>query len=375
MNTPNNVSRQAAYLALLEWQNRGTFLWDFLQKWKKNAQPDARDLNFAYELACGSMRFMRLCDHIASLSVKKLPAKPKERFLLRLAIYQLLFLKNIPAYAVVNTSVALAKNYCHSSFASFLNAFLRNWKEPNIETVQTAIRYSYPDFFVEELNLQYGEAKTIELLERGNTPPLHKTQKNPFGYIQNQTQYELISQLASSLQAPPCSILDMCAAPGGKTLCLHNLFPAAAITANEASAQRIQVLQENLLQFSCNATVLNMPAEDLQFEHPFDLVLVDAPCSNSGVLYKCPEARWRLSHDELQKHTSLQFKLLEKAYTFACPKTHIWYMTCSILAQENEQLIKKFSSVFPVAINTSILQLPDTEGHDGGYACQISILN
>jgi 16S rRNA (cytosine967-C5)-methyltransferase len=426
--TSKATSRHAAYQALLNWHYHGTFLWDSLQKWKEEEKPPTRELNFAYELACGTMRQLRLCDYVASLYCKKLPAKPKERMLLRLAIYQKLFLQNIPAYAVTDSAITLAKQSCHASFVSFLNAFLRNYKTPTLDTLAPGIRYSYPDFFVDALISQYGMQKAIEIFQQGNSAPLQKTTQNPFGYIQNKTQYELISQLAKHQTAFPNTILDMCAAPGGKTLSLHALFPNAHITANDSSASRLELLKENLKKFSCHATVLNSRAQDLkpkllpsaviegerdrqdvnilratkdvslarsknsQIEYrsqplsadgsnlgldlsPVDLVVVDAPCSNSGVLYKCPEARWRLSQEEIEKHTVLQQELLEKAYTLALAGKTIWYMTCSILTQENEHVIQQFSTKFSVRVDKTILQLPDNEGHEGGFGCQISILN
>src|SRR5262245_1471754 len=118
------MSRNAAFFALLNWHTKGTFLWDSLEKWKIQSNPQPSDLNFAYEMACGTLRMERVLDHVAGLVVKKKPAKAKERILLRLALYQCYFLPNIPLYAIVDTTVQLAKKHCHASYASFLNATL-----------------------------------------------------------------------------------------------------------------------------------------------------------------------------------------------------------------------------------------------------------
>lgn len=400
------MSRNAAFLALLNWHTKGIFLWDSLEKWKIESNPQSSDLHFAYELACGSLRMERLLDYAIGQIVKKKPAKQKERIVLRLALYQFYFLPNIPPYAIVNTMVQLAKSTCHSSFASFLNATLRKLERdslPPLESNNLGILYSYPEAFVDLLLKQYGLEKTKELLRRGNTPsPLtgciyNKVPKglplddrilasrglkmavletaDPTCYIQNRTQPKLLVQLANLFQGNPKRILDMCAAPGGKSLILHHLYPDAQLTVNDSAEQKIKRLSENLERFSCPAQILCQKGEEITSSELFDLILIDAPCSNSGVLYKCPEARWKISEELLTGLAETQMKLLANAVRLLKKDGKIWFMTCSILAKENEQQVKKACALFGLKIDgESVLQLPDSEGHEGGFACQLSLV-
>lgn len=359
-------AREAAFLSLLRWHQRGSFIWDSLEEWKIKDSPPQEELNFAYELGCGTMRMQRLLDYAALQLAKKIPAKAQERMLLRLGLYQRLFLPNIPRYAVCDTTVELAKKYAHSSFASFCNALLRK-ELPEIAPNDLGTKYSYPDFFVNRLQAEYGKLLAEELLMRGNLPS--KTSQVPYGggfYIQNPTQFELLEKLASHLPKKPTSILDMCAAPGGKTLFLYHRFPGSRLVANESNKNKIGLLTENLHRFGCTVEILNSRGELLDLKERFDLIVVDAPCSNSGVLYKCPEARWRLSKEEIDTLTLTQKALLEKALTLLSPHGQIWYMTCSILSQENEEMAQSFPH-----LEKSYLQLPDAEGHEGGFGCVI----
>ncbi|MBS0654582.1 MAG: methyltransferase domain-containing protein [Verrucomicrobia bacterium] len=386
-------SRKAAFFALLNWHEKGIFLWDSLERWKERENPKKSDLDFAYELACGSMRMQRTLDHIVNMVCKKKPAKLKERIILRLTLYQCYFLPNIPLYAVANSSVQLAKEQCHSSFASFLNALVRKFQKRPLETDDLGIVHSFPDLFVKLLLEQYGREKTISILESSNRPaPLMGClygpdfqpsdglnvhlldEPHPHFYIQNKTQPKLFSKLASGLHTTPKRILDMCAAPGGKALMLHHTYSGAQLVVNDYAAHKIERLTENLQRFSCKPLILCQKGEELQSDQPFDLILVDAPCSNSGVLYKCPEARWRITEEALSLLADTQRALIANAVRLLAPNGKIWFMTCSILAQENERQIEALCKEFHLQIDGSTyLQLPDTEGYEGGFACQLSL--
>lgn len=404
------MSREAAFLALLRWHTQGLFLWDSIEQWKQQAGPSSSDLNFAYELACGSLRMERFLDYAIKMIVKKKPSKQKERILLRLSLYQYYFLPNIPLYAINDNMVQLAKKHCHSSFAAFLNATLRQLKReklPAIDPKDLGTFFSYPNSFVTLLLNQYGHEKTAEILEQGNTPsPLSAICYNkrvsldkyksiedptlekvglqmafldnpdPAFYIQNRTQPTLLAQLSLCLQKKPKRILDMCAAPGGKSLILHHLYPDAELVVNDTSEHKIERLSDNLRRFSCPAEILCQKGQTISSDTPFDLILVDAPCSNSGVLYKCPEARWRLSEESLIALAKTQMELLTNARSLLDKNGKIWFMTCSILSEENESLIEKACHLLGLQVDhPPFLQLPNSKGYEGGFGCQLSLKN
>jgi 16S rRNA (cytosine967-C5)-methyltransferase len=178
--------------------------------------------------------------------------------------------------------------------------------------------------------------------------------------IQNVTQAQLMQRLAQGVQTAPKRILDLCAAPGGKTLMLRDLYPDAWILANDISAKRLERLHENQRKYGMAQQISCLAASDLQTDQLFDLVVVDAPCSNSGVLHKRPEARWRLDQPNNLQET--QRELLTQARRLLAPGGVIWYLTCSILSCENQQITGQPGQLI----------LPNSEGWDGGYAAQVA---
>jgi 16S rRNA (cytosine967-C5)-methyltransferase len=369
-------SREAAFLALIAWHKKGLFLWDSLQNWKQEENPSLRDLNFSYELACGTVRALGYLEWVAKKHSKSLPKKQTERLLLYLGLYQKLFLQNIPLFAVVDETVELAKKHTSVPFASFLNATLRKEIIHDNEGIVTPL--CYPKYYVELLTTTYGKQKAFEILLQGNSPsPLMATRFTESGpinapcdaiekdsYIQNCTPFTLVTELAKNLQAPT-RILDMCASPGGKTLLLRHLFPQATIVASDLP-KKLAILQENLKRFSCEVEVIEAGSKK---DDRYDLIVVDAPCSNTGVLYKCPEARWRLSNEATTQLVEKQLMLIAEAKALLTEGGSIWYMTCSILPDENEQVVLRSG----LQEKRSILQLPNNEGFDGGFASHLTL--
>lgn len=375
-------ARSAALHALIAWQQKGTFLWDFLESWKNRESPDKRELDFAYELACQTARYLGYLEHVAKKLTTALPKKQSERLLLYLGLYQRIFLKNIPLYAVVSTTVELAKNLTFSHFARFLNAVLR--KEIPEDSPDCITLHSYPEFFKNCLLNQYGKEKMLELLTVMNHPSIcmattytdgkidNRCYETPpeSSYIQNCTPVQLVTTLAKTIQKTPTHILDLCAAPGGKTLLLAHLFPEAHLIAHDLPHKEKRLL-ENVHRFAPNVKVVTN--HEAFADRKFDLILVDAPCSNSGVLYKCPEARWRLSQESLDQLEQVQIELIKQAITHLQKGGTLWYMTCSILQQENEAFVEKLQKTLGLTLNQFLLCLPDQKGQEGGFAASFSI--
>lgn len=376
INNTKTDARRLALLCLTAWHEKGTFIWDSLEWYKNSRTIEPRDIDFAYELACGTVRFFGYLRYVAK-TLGALPKKPKERLLLFLALYQRLFL-DTPAYAVVHTSVQLAKTSCSIHFSWYLNAVLQ--KELPKPTPEAVIRHSFPEFYINCLTKQYGKEKTDELLLLQNSPsprmvtlfdPIRNVileSDSPSGYIQNYTPYLLVTSLAGACTSPPKRILDMCAAPGGKTVLLSKLFPEAHIVANDL-AKKSDLLRQNINRFCPHVELRTGPGQEISTKAPFDLIVIDAPCSNSGVLYKCPEARFRLNPDTLVELETLQKSLFEHALTLVGDTGSLWYMTCSILQQENELFCQKMAHQFGLQIISKHLILPNHMGHDGGFGC------
>lgn len=370
----------------------------FLALWELEKDPyaflqntvDPQD-HLAREIAFGTQRRLLTLDHIAKklTSRGKLSLKPKERSLVRMAIYQHLFMEAIPSHAVVHETVELAKRYCHPSFVRFLNAALRRLVETKWEqsTDDLPLFYSYPPFFVSLLLQEYPEKQVKEMLDTLNVPPpvmarerfTHKmvpvTEKNreeifqsPSFYIQSGTQASLIGQLAKKTPSSTRTILDLCAAPGGKVIAAQEHFPEACLWANDCSEKRILLLKENLHKYGISAEVTCLDAKNYPADALFDLVILDVPCSNTGVLHKRAEARWRLTSQNLEALQETQRALLQKGAELLNPGGVLWYMTCAILHAENEKMVEWAEAHLSLKCEERVKILPDQIGKDGGFA-------
>jgi len=110
--------------------------------------------------------------------------------------------------------------------------------------------------------------------------------------------------------------------------------------------------------------------ENLHLDQKFDLIILDVPCSNTGVLHKKVEARWGLSKDHIHGLCDLQFHLFKHALDLLSDEGKIWYLTCSILSAENESFVEKVTKELPVALDGKTYKvLPDEQGWDGGFGC------
>lgn len=412
-------AREAAYIALLAFLRQDTFIIHSLEEWKRSESPSQLDFAFAYELAAGAARMALAVDYIAAqLSTeKKLHLKTKERALLRTAIYQHMFMEKVPLYAIVNESIEIAKKHCHKTFTSFLNALLRKLADsrPSLPEGNTpkelSIRYSYPEPFVKALIRDYDLQTAKDLLAIGNTSPrtmarvrpgvdINKTAlkfllpqetsglpiaiidkaaslsalaERPEIYIQNATPVALVALLAERTQTP-IRILDLCASPGGKLLAAHDLYPQAKLFANDVSADKLLRLSHNLRKYGVQADLTCGPGEAYESQDQFDLIILDVPCSNSGVLNKRPEARWRLTSEALDELRQTQLRLIHHAQTLLSPDGVIWYLTCSILKEENEQLMHSACRQNELQLDYFHTILPNGEGWDGGFAALLKRL-
>jgi 16S rRNA (cytosine967-C5)-methyltransferase len=378
-------AREAAFLALVSKEKISNFLLD----WKMKEHPADKDFHLAETIAYGTCRMALALDWIAKelTPLKKLHLKSKERILLRSALYQCCFMDRVPLYAVANESGRLAKKYFHSQYVKFLNAILRRCEKglpqlPNSDRIEDlSIRFSYPKYFVKEIVEQLGVERAKEVMRLQNLPgstwyrvrpgvemkeavgavQIAKIAKSDRYSIQNQTPSSLMDFLSGGVG--PKTILDLCASPGGKLLWLYDHFPGAKLVANEPVLERIPRLKENILKYALDVEVTSHFGQNYPKERSFDLIVIDAPCSNSGVLNKRAEARWRLEEEEVKKLEELQLSLIAHALTLLNPGGEIWYMTCSILRQENEEVVKRSGA----RCSKSKLILPNGAGFDGGF--------
>lgn len=392
-------ARKAAFLSSVRW--RTTPVHKKLAEWTEKERPSLSDIALAKEIALGSIkRWISLEYLLQDLLPKRYTQE--EKLLFFQAGYQFLFMDSIPLYAIVSQTVDIARERFGSNKAKLFNAILRKLPERvrslHEKEEDLSIFYSYPPCFVEKLLLSYGNKQTKELLKTMNafySPSCRVRKKvlypmeilfqnhliaakpskevwsqllkDPAIYIQNVTFIYLMDYLFSKQKEVPKKILDLCAAPGGKTLILADLYPNASITANDIGKEKLLLLQENREKYQSHFTITSHPAEKYPLQEKYDLILLDAPCSGSGVLGKRAEARYRLTPKQIQEQIALQKKMIQRALSLLTPKGALWYMTCSILPEENEEMAE-YAKSLGLHLHTTFLQLPNPQGWDGGYA-------
>jgi 16S rRNA (cytosine967-C5)-methyltransferase len=321
---------------------------------------DARDRAFAQRIAYGAIQMARTLDH----AIERLGGRPVAamdapvRAAIRLGAYELAFLDGVPARASVNEAVELVKASPARHAAGFTNAVLRRVAEgirglvtglPESTAQEAALRHSYPDWVAETWWVEWGTEEALALMRTQNEPPETAVRivatgearvvdridpgELERGEVWPQSRGSQLAGAAVGVQ-PGERVLDLCAAPGGKTTQLARL--AAEVVAVELHPGRARELDENVrrLGFS-NIRVVNADARELPAEFDgFDRVLVDAPCSGLGVLAARPDLRWRA-----KPLPELQTELLRVAAERVKPGGAIVYSVCTIARAENEDVV------------------------------------
>ena len=404
---------------------KGAFLEESLEILKKS-NIDERDYNFIKEITTGVIRNRTYLDYVIKIN-SRVKIKRLHKIILsilEMAIYQMYFLDKVPDYSIVDESVNLAKIYGNRGSISFTNGILRSISkkdapqvkiEDSIDNLSTF--YSHPKFYTEYFYNNYGEEFTKKLLKANNEMPLFtirvntlKTSKsdlmnnlkelgfeieetvydnalnilNPKGIID--TKYfdeghfyvqDLGSILVASFLNPRenSSLLDLCAAPGGKTTHLAELMNnTGEIMACDKSQGKTKLIQENAKRLGVknietrvnDARVLNK-----EFIDKFDYVLVDAPCSGTGLYRKKPDIKWNKDLEDIKSLAEIQLEILDKAKDYVKDGGELLYSTCSLSKIENEDVVNKFlenNKNFKIKKlrDREVLKLfPSTNGSDG----------
>ena len=440
MAKTDDTPRRLAFDVLLQFERTGSerlkadnLIQDALNG---SAKPlTDQDRGFTYALTMGTLRhWQRLDQWILTLTQRKLKQfTPQVRVLLRMGLFQLYGLSQVPAYAAINTTVNLAKGLKQSpKTIGFLNAVLREAQrrlESDGFPVPTAEEnlphyllwtYGWPETLTEALQTHYStddllkmaqaaEYRSSNLSIRVNTlkttPEAYRSLLSEAGWQSEQPNPELPENIAvqdfssSPRQLPGYEdglfyvqdtaslwvshlldpqpgeqILDMCAAPGSKTTHMAALMRnEGEIVALEPKSERLSLLQENLSRLGVEMVQPEL-TDALKWPTPeelFDRVLVDAPCSGSGTLRKHPEILLHLRKMELSHFTRQQSSLLAKGFESLKPGGTLVYSTCSILPAENTALIQQFLKATPTAQLLSEEQRLLSENADGFYAARI----
>lgn len=314
------------------------------------------------------------------------------RNILRLGLFELEFTDN-PEYAVVNSYVELAKIY-NPKTTSIVNAVLRNFlrqkseiKLPENFLDHLATKYSHPKWMIKRWVLHYGKDEIENILKFNNSPyglwiriNTLKIGVNDFlallvkegiefeqniivpecikinhkGSIENfigfQEGYWMVQGVASALVSSILNpedddvVLDVCAAPGGKTTHISAMMNnTGRVLALDSSKKRLERLEENLIRLGVeNTSYIVKDAAKVTFTETFDKILVDAPCSNTGIFSKKPDAKWKKTIEDIEDLAKIQYEILCNVSKHLKPNGIMVYSTCSIELEENILVVHKF---------------------------------
>ncbi|MDJ0800686.1 MAG: 16S rRNA (cytosine(967)-C(5))-methyltransferase [Calothrix sp. MO_167.B12] len=398
--------RQLAFIALRD-VHKGAYTDIAIDRALQKGNLDDRDRRLLTELVYGSTRRQRTLDAIIDrLGKKKSHQQPKDlRTILHLGLYQLRYQQKIPPAAAVNTTVQLARDNGFTGLAGVVNGLLRQYIRlgkvsseplmlPENPVEKLGILHSFPDWIIEVWLEQLGFASTEQLCTWMNKTPAIDLRINPLnssleeveaalqavgvecqrltnlpqglrlisspGNIQNLpgfqegwwTVQDSSAQLVGYLLDPQPGevIIDVCAAPGGKTTHIAELMgDRGKIWACDRTPSRLRKLQQNAQRLGLNSIEIctGDGRSFSQFNSIGDRVLLDVPCSGLGTLHRHADARWRQTPVKVEELALLQQELITHAATFVKPGGVMVYATCTLHPAENESVINSFLASHP----------------------------
>jgi 16S rRNA (cytosine967-C5)-methyltransferase len=402
-------ARKAAFQILMAIE-RGPAHSDDLLRGKHVSALSPADMNLTTALVLGILRWQIQLD----AEIKKYLNKPNARLdaevliALRIGAFQLLHLERIPARAAIDESVELAKQAGHRFASGMVNAVLRKLsiahgsKFEEGTAPEIAMIQAHPQWIVDRWVAAYGFPQACAICRHDQSQPETTLRISASGveadlaeaglvtkpgellvqarrlvsgdvtaafregriFIQDEGS-QLVAEIAafvggqfeqgSSIQGS--SILDACAAPGGKTLILLERNPGAHVVACEVSEQRFAQLQKRLTHFADRLELRHADATALEDPGRFDLVLADVPCSGTGTLGRNPEIRHRLHAEDFERQAGRQRAILAAALRAAKPGGQVVYSTCSVEAEENDAVIAGVLAQYPGARQLSLSQI------------------
>jgi 16S rRNA (cytosine967-C5)-methyltransferase len=400
--------RAASIEALMRWEKGTEFADVILHRALDENRLSTLDRSLFMEIFYGVIRFQRTLDFlIGKLREEELDTRTRQA--LRVGLYQLLRTR-IPQHAAVNETVNTAGR-ARTVVNAVLRRYLREEKEllKTLERAPVGVRLSHPEVLVSRWTGQFGESDTARLCEWNNAPadilirvnelkvsagelmraggaepidihPLMlKMEKLPIPWIVSGLCYvqDPSTLMACEMLAPQPGerVLDACAAPGGKTSYLAQIMQnEGQIVACDVSAERLTRMRENLERLSVSnvevkrADWLHAPPEAKDVGK-FDRILLDAPCSNTGVIRRRVDVRWRLKGDDFARMPEVQMGLIKNLSGLLNPGGTLVYSTCSMEPEENDEVVRRVAREAPeLKFGNLRRTLPFRDKVDGAFA-------
>lgn len=393
---PRESPREAASRLYYYWLRKPCRIDELVERAVKVEAWERRDRGLFFELLYGVVRWHGLLIHLLQRASerRKLPPEPVVAAA-AVGLYQILHLDRVPVYAAVDAAVRIARRRGGSAAAGWVNAVLRSAARDPVKfrdiatrtsslATRLALTYSHPEWMVVRwmkwmpenalriflewnnrrpgLSLRAPSPEVVpvwekELAHSGLKVTIHNLDPcfimvegagHPSelrAVAEGWASVQDVSQgLVARLAAPQDGelVLDLCAAPGGKTGHLAELCPGCRITATDKSAERLQVLAEAVNRRGWRNVRVVSYDEVLGGDQRFDVVMVDAPCSGTGVLARRPDLRWRRLPGDIPRFAAVQLQLLSYAANRLNPNGRIIYSTCSVEPEENTGVVAEF---------------------------------
>ncbi len=420
--------REIAARTLSQARESGKFVEELLATALAGAGLSPADRRLCQELVYGVVRWQATLDWLIARKTGDRAQKAALQELLRLGLYQVFWLDRVPGHAAVNETVELARQRGFGPQSGFVNALLRGYCREFDATKQLlaelksrdpALGYSHPEWLVTRWQQRWGTEATARLLAWNNTPPktfarVNTLKADPgkllerwreedvdYGFFRAEwTGENLVFELKShpplerlpSFQEgwfyvqdpstllavaevapqPGETVLDLCAAPGGKlSYIAQRMSNQGRLVAHDTSAERLRLLEQNCrrLGITCVETWASTRLRDPQF----DRVLADAPCSNTGVMRRRIDLRWRVQPKEIERLRRDQAGLLAQAAGCLRRGGTLVYSTCSLEPEENRGAVDNFLNAHPAFhLERERELLPFADGVDGTYVARLT---
>jgi 16S rRNA (cytosine967-C5)-methyltransferase len=409
MPSKNFHVRQAAVSALRAWAKGHDYAESLVERHAQRRMLSSSDRGLLQAILFGVLRHRRILDHwISKLRHGKLDADTRD--VLRVGLCQLLIL-NIPDHAAVNETVEAGKTSVRPLINAVLRKAITSRKRlmEELDDMTPAVLHSHPDWLYNHWRKSFGKATAIALMEWDNQPAETFFRLNPLTSAPDEIPgepldnapgyFQLTGKLPTSLLAagqlyiqdpatrhsvellapkPGEKILDACAAPGGKAfLIAAALGGGEGLTCTDSNEKRLPRLEENLARLHIKPDEISVhdwrkPAPE-RFHGTFDAILLDVPCSNTGVIRRRVDVRWRLQPADITDLATIQTEILSNALPCLKPGGRIVYSTCSIEDEENSTLVSAFAKSNGMKVGKSIRILPTEHGTDGAFAALLQV--
>lgn len=381
-------ARSCALKILIEFEQKKAYSNLLLNHSLKQYALSERDRRLVTEFVYGVIQRLNTLDWVADQFIKKGidSLQPWVRLVIRLGLYQLMYLDRIPDRAAVYETVQLAKRWGHPGVVKLVNGVLRTYlrKKGDLSFPTIAIQYSVPSWMANRMIEIFGRDEAIQMMKSNLQPPkvcirvnrlktdlnqmlerfsghaepspiakdglIVKRAGNPADHKWYKEGYYTVQDESSMLVADALrpvagmNIFDACAAPGGKTTHLaERMNNEGTIVACDQYQHKVNLIEAHAERLGIDIIeTKTVDVRQFRVEQQFDAVLLDAPCSGLGVISRRPEIKWRKEDKDMQSLIQLQRQLLDVCASYVKPEGVLIYSTCTWEPRENQEQVRQF---------------------------------